>query len=61
MNTQEEEIRRKETAKMTLCILALYKWIDGGTFPRDEYTGRLLNCRKGYWIIIQMILDLAEV
>lgn len=20
---------------MTLCILALYKWTDGGTFPRD--------------------------
>ena len=52
MNTQEEEIRRKETTKMTLCILALYKRTDGGIFPRDEYTGRLLNCRKGCWIII---------
>lgn len=42
---------------MTLCILALYKWTDGGTFPKDEYTGRLLNRRKGCWIIINDLIQ----
>ena len=56
-----EEIRREETTKMTLWILALYKWTDDGMSLRDEYTGRLFNCRKGCWIIIQMMLGLAEV